>query len=63
MTTARHMTAAYGAVTLDGIASRCISIVMAGLVPTLHELTCAKKNVDAGAKPGHDVAIAVPCIA
>ncbi len=35
---------------------RCIHIVMAGLVPAIHELSRGPKNVDARDKPGHDVA-------
>jgi hypothetical protein len=29
-------------------------LVMAGLVPTIHDLKSASKNVDARDKPGHD---------
>src|SRR5438270_13970671 len=33
---------------------RCFRIVMAGLVPAIHDLTEGTKNVDARDKPGHD---------
>ena len=31
-----------------------LHIVMAGLVPAIHDLSCGTKNVDAREKPGHD---------
>ncbi|MDA9465872.1 hypothetical protein XH87_15085 [Bradyrhizobium sp. CCBAU 53415] len=33
---------------------RCLWIVMAGLVPAIHDLARGAKNVDARDKPGHD---------
>ncbi|MBI5320121.1 hypothetical protein [Bradyrhizobium sp.] len=36
----------------------CIPIVMAGLVPAIHDLSRGKKNVDARDKPGHDEFVA-----
>ncbi|MDH2350029.1 hypothetical protein QCM77_40880 [Bradyrhizobium sp. SSUT18] len=38
-----------------GLLSRkCFHIVMAGLVPAIHDLSRGTKNVDARDKPGHD---------
>jgi hypothetical protein len=36
-------------------------IVMAGLVPTIHDLSRGTKNVDARDKPGHDEFVARAC--
>ncbi|MGY2934007.1 hypothetical protein ACVWZ6_003609 [Bradyrhizobium sp. GM6.1] len=42
---------------------RRLHIVMAGLVPAIHDLCCGTKNVDARDKPGHDQFTAAPAIA
>ena len=41
---------------------RRIHVVMAGLVPAIHELSRDTKNVDARDKPGHDEFVATPAI-
>ncbi|MET4040100.1 hypothetical protein [Bradyrhizobium sp. RT6a] len=40
-----------------------LHVVMAGLVPAIHDLSCGTKNVDARDKPGHDEFAAAPAIA
>ena len=40
----------------------CLRIVMAGLVPAIHDLCRCKKHVDARDKPGHDKFVAPPAI-
>jgi hypothetical protein len=41
---------------------RRIHVVMAGLVPAIHELSRDTKNVDARDKPGHDEVVATSSI-
>jgi len=38
--------------------AQAFHIVMAGLVPAIHDLSRGKKNVDARDKPGHDEFVA-----
>jgi hypothetical protein len=39
---------------------RSLLIVMAGLVPAIHDLSRDTKDVDARDKPGHDECVATP---
>ncbi|RZM99063.1 hypothetical protein CWO91_36630 [Bradyrhizobium genosp. SA-3] len=41
---------------------RCFHVVMAGLVPAIHDLSHGTKNVDARDKPGHDEFVATAAI-
>jgi hypothetical protein len=40
----------------------CLRIVMAGLVPAIHDLCRCTKNVDARDEPGHDELVATSAI-
>ncbi|TYL74353.1 hypothetical protein FXB38_34665 [Bradyrhizobium cytisi] len=44
----------------DEFARECLHIVMAGLVPAIHDLSRGTKNVDARDKPGHDEFVVLP---
>jgi hypothetical protein len=62
MRRACHIAGADRAWRLSNFVRRSFRIVMAGLVPAIHELSRGAKNVDARDKPGHDEFVAAPAI-